>query len=177
MDRALMEARLSELPLFQYEFFSLRELTFTERVRTVCEQECPMYGKSWACPPAVGPVEECKARCLSYDNVLLITSVAEVADTANMDETLATRGPHEELTRQVKQMLLDCGAKETMALSTESCAHCERCTYPDAPCRRPDRMFPCVESYGITVTDLAEKFGMDFINAGMVIWFSLLFYR
>lgn len=177
MDRALMEERLSELPLFQYEFFSPGELMFTERVRAVCERECPMYGKSWACPPAVGAVELCKDRCLLYEDVLMITSVAEVADTANMEETLATRGPHEELTRQVKGMLLDCGAEEVMALSTEACAHCERCTYPDAPCRRPDRMFPCVESHGIAVTDLAEKFGLDFMNAGMVIWFSLLFYR
>ena len=54
MDRALLEERLSELPLFQYEFFSPQELTFTGRVRTVCEQECPMYGKSWACPPGGG---------------------------------------------------------------------------------------------------------------------------
>ena len=177
MDRALLEERLSELPLFQYEFFSPQELTFTGRVRTVCEQECPMYGKSWACPPAVGTVEECRAECMSYDHVLLLTSVAEVTDTANMEETLATRGPHEELTRQARQMLLDCGAEEAMALSTEACAHCDQCTYPNAPCRRPDRMFPCVESHGITVTDLAEKFGLDFINAGMVIWFSLLFYR
>ena len=174
MDRALLEERLSELPLFQYEFFSPQELTFTGRVRTVCEQECPMDGKSWACPPAVGTVEECQAKCMSYDHVLLLTSVAEVTDTANMEETLATRGPHEELTRQARQMLLDCGAEEAMALSTEACA---QCTYPNAPCRRPDRMFPCVESHGITVTDLAEKFGLDFINAGMVIWFSLLFYR
>ena len=164
MDRALLEERLSELPLFQYEFFSPQELTFTGRVR-------------WACPPAVGTVEECQAKCMSYDHVLLLTSVAEVTDTANMEETLATRGPHEELTRQARQMLLDCGAEEAMALSTEACAHCDQCTYPNAPCRRPDRMFPCVESHGITVTDLAEKFGLDFINAGMVIWFSLLFYR
>ena len=122
-------------------------------------------------------MEECRERCLAFDHVLLLTSVAEVSDTANMEETLAARGPHEELTRQAKQMLLDCGAAEVMALSTEACAHCEKCSYPDAPCRRPDRMFPCVESHGIMVTDLAEKFGLDFLNAGMVIWFSLLFYR
>lgn len=177
MDRERAESLLSELPLYQYEFFTPKELTFTDRIRTVCEQECPMYGKSWACPPAVGTVEECRARCLAFDNVLLVTSVAEVEDTANLDETLATRGPHEELTRRAKQVLLDCGAAEAMALSTEACAHCEKCTYPGEPCRRPDKMFPCVESHGITVTDLAEKYGMDFFNAGMVIWFSLIFYR
>ena len=176
MNRAQLEARLSELPLFQYELFSPEELMFTERVRTVCEQECPMYGKSWACPPAVGAVGECRERCLSYGHVLMVTSVAEVNDTANMEETLATRGPHEELTRQVKRIMLDCGAEDVMVLSTEACANCEKCTYPDAPCRNPDRMFPSVESHGIAVTGLAEKYGLDFINAGMVLWFSLLFF-
>ncbi len=177
MDREKFEASLLELPLYQYEFLTPQELTFTERIRVVCEQECPMYGRSWACPPAVGTVAECKARCLSYDQVLLLTSIAEVADTADLEETLATRAPHEALTRDVKQLLLDCGAQDVMALSTEACAHCETCSYPDAPCRHPDRMFPCVESHGVTVTDLAERYGMEFFNAGMVIWFSLLFYR
>ncbi len=177
MDRERFEARLLELPVYQYEFLTPEELSFSERVRTVCERECPMYGKSWACPPAVGTVETCKKRCQSYRHVLLLTSAAEVSDTANLEETLAARAPHERLTRQVRQLLLDCGAREAMALSTEACAHCESCTYPDAPCRRPDEMFPCVESHGITVTDLAERYGIEFLHAGMVIWFSLIFYN
>ena len=65
-----------------------------------------------------------------------------------------------------------------LTLSTESCAIGKKCAYPDAPCRHPDRMFPCVESYGILVTDLAEKSGISFMNgAGVVTWFSLILYR
>ena len=68
--------------------------------------------------------------------------------------------------------------KETLVLSTESCAICESCAWPDGPCRHPDRMFPCVESHGIVVTDLAEKTGVDFYAEGnLVTWFSLIFYR
>ena len=64
MDREKLEERLRELPIVQYEFFETGDLTFTQRVREVCRLECPMYGKSWACPPAVGTVEECRERCL-----------------------------------------------------------------------------------------------------------------
>lgn len=53
MDRAWLEARLCELPLYQYAFIRTSELCFSERVRWICEHECPMYGKTWACPPAV----------------------------------------------------------------------------------------------------------------------------
>ena len=177
MDRERLEAQLSELPLLQYEFFSTSELTFTDRVRYVCRTECPMYGKTWACPPAVGEVEECRKKCMRFEQALLISTITEVSDIANIEETLSTRAPHEEITRQVHALVKE-QAQETMVLSTEACAHCEKCTYPDAPCRFPDKMYPCVESHGILVTDLAEKYGIAFLAEGnLVTWFSIIFFR
>ena len=88
-----------------------------------------MYNTTWACPPAVGTVEECKARCLSYPEALMMTSITEVSDIANLEETLATRGPHEELTRQVRDMIAAQGV-ETRVLSTEACAICRALRLP-----------------------------------------------
>ena len=177
LDRALLEQQMAQLPIVQYEFFPTCDLVFSERVRHICAHECTQYGKSWACPPAVGPVAECQAHCLSYPNALLITSLAEVGDIADMAATLATREGHEELTRQVRDLFRAQGV-EPLVLSTESCAICARCAYPEGPCRFPEKMFPCVESQGILVTDLAEKFHIDFQAGGnLVTWFSLLLYR
>lgn len=176
LNRNALEQQLSQLPLFQYEFLKSEELVFTERVRHVCEAECPMYGKTWACPPAVGTVAACRERCLAYPELLMISTVTEVQDSANIEETLATRGEHEAVTHQVAEMVKAQGC-DVMALSTEACAICEHCAYPNAPCRHPERMFPCVESHGILVTDIAEKHGMDFFNGNIVTWFSLIFYR
>ena len=93
-----------------------------------------------------------------------------------MEETLATRPAHEAVTRQVRQLLLEQGVRPYV-LSTESCATCEKCTYPDAPCRHPEQMFPCVESHGIVVTALAERFGVEYqYGNNVVTWFSLLLY-
>ena len=105
MNRAAVEAQLAELPLAEYVWFETAELEFSERIRTVCRENCPRYNKTWACPPAVGSVEACRARCLSYPQGLLITSLTEVADIADTEAALATRGPHEELTRQVSAIL------------------------------------------------------------------------
>ena len=177
MDRKLLEEQMSTLPIVQYEFFDTDELVFTDRVRTVCEMECPQYGKSWACPPGVGTVEECRARCLVYPHGLLVVTMTEVGDIADIDATLATREEHEEITRKVHHMMLDQGA-EVYVLSTESRAICEHCSYPDAPCRHPERMYPCVESHGILVTDLGEHYGLPFQAGGNIVtWFSLLLYR
>lgn len=176
LDRSCLERQLSQLPLFQYEFLKSEELVFTDRVRHICETECAMYGKTWACPPAVGTVEECRKRCLAYPTLLMISTVTEVEDSANMEETLATRADHEAVTHQAAELFRAQGC-EILVLSTEACAICASCAYPDAPCRHPDRMFPCVESHGILVTDIAEKHGMEFFNGNIVTWFSLIFYR
>ena len=176
-NREAVEAELAQLPLLEYAFVKPQELVFTERVRHVCEAECPMYGKTWACPPAVGTVEECRERCLSYPHGLLVVTMTEVEDIADINATLATRGDHEEITRKVHHMMLEQGA-EVYVLSTESCAICQHCTYPDAPCRHPERMYPCVESHGILVTDLGERVGIPFQAGGNIVtWFSLLLYR
>ena len=127
--------------------------------------------------PPIDFVEECRKRCLGYEDVLMFTTIAEGVDTEDMSAMLATRREHEEITRQLRdEMKAFCG--EMQVLSTESCAICEKCAYPDAPCRHPDRMFPCIESYGILVTDLAEKNGITFMSgSGLVTWFSLILYK
>lgn len=176
MDRERLEQELAQLPLFQYAFMRSEELLFTDRVRHICETECPRYGSSWACPPAVGTVEECREKCLSYPDFLMISTVTEISDIANMEEALATRGEHEALTHEVTALLQQQGC-ETMALSSESCALCETCAYPHGSCRHPEKMYPCVESYGILVTEIAEKYGMEFFNGNIVTWFSLIFFR
>lgn len=176
LNREMLEEKLAELPLLQYEFIKTGELMFSENIRYICKTECPMYGKTWACPPGVGEVNECQARVLAFEDALCITTVAEVDDIANIEETLSTRAPHEAITRQVRDLFAEQGC-ETYVLSTEACSHCEKCSYPDEPCRHPEYMFPCVESHGIVVTDIAEKHGIDFMNGNIVTWFSLILYR
>lgn len=177
MDKAALEERLAELPLYSYGFFNPRELEFTDRVRWVCEHECPMYGTTWACPPAVGTVEECRKKCMSYPECLMIASVTEVSDISNIDETLATRPAHEKLTNRVRDEMRELGVRPFI-LSTEACTICSRCAYLDGlPCRMPGAMHPCVESQGINVIPLLEKFGLEFqYGENVVTWVSLLFF-
>ena len=177
MDRELLEARLAELPLYVYHFFQPQELEFTDRVRWICQNECPQYNKSWACPPAVGTVTYCKAKCLMYKNALLISTIQEVRDIADIEETLATRPEHEVVTNQVRDLLREMGV-EPYVLSTESCTVCQRCSWLDGkPCRYPEKMHPCVESHGINILPMIEELGLTFqYGENVVTWFSLLFY-
>ena len=79
LNREILENQLAEFPLFAYGFLDPKSLEFTQRVRYICQSECPMYGKSWACPPAVGSVEECEKKCFAFSDCLMIATITEVA--------------------------------------------------------------------------------------------------
>ena len=177
INKELLEAKLSALPLYIYAFIDPKGLEFSDRIRWICEHECPMYGKSWACPPGVGCVAECKGKCMDYENCLMISSITEVEDITDINETLATRPEHEKLTNQVGDLMRELGV-EPYILSTEACAECEHCAYLDGqPCRFPDRMHPCVESHGINVIPVLEENGLEFqFGSNVVTWISLLFF-
>ena len=108
---------------------------------------------------------------------MMISTIAEVYDIADIEETLATRPEHEKVTNQVREAFREQGV-EPYVLSTEACSICERCAWLDGePCRMPQKMHPCVESQGINVIPVLESRGLEFqFGANVVTWISLLFY-
>lgn len=178
MNRDLLEQGLSQLPLYTYLYIDPRQLEFSERIRHICKQECPMYDKTWACPPAVGEVAQCQEKCLRYNSCLLIGTITETDDIANMETTLATRPEHERITNAIRDLFRQQGI-EPYILSTEACAICDRCAWLDGmPCRMPGRMHPCLESHGINLIPTMEENGLEFqYGENIVTWYSLLFFN
>ena len=177
LDLEKLDSQLAELPLYTYFHIDPAALEFSDRIRWICQNECPMYGKTWACPPGVGDVPHCREKCLGYQNCLLISTITEVADITDIDETLATREDHEAVTNEVRELMRGQGV-DPYVLSTEACSICDRCAYLDGqPCRYPERMHPCVESHGINVIPVLEENGLEFqFGSNVVTWVSLLFY-
>ena len=165
-------------PIFEYRVIDPKEIGIYDRVRTICRTECTRYGSTWACPPGVGSLTECSAKLKDYDTAIVFSSVAEVSDILNFEENLSTRQTHEELTEAVGDFWRGEGY-DVYILSTESCDICEHCTYPEGkPCRFPDRMHPCIESYGVLVSEIAEKEGMEYdLGGNTILWFSLILLR
>ena len=178
IDREKLEHELAQLPLYVYVFIDPQSIEYSSRLRWICEHECPMYGKTWACPPGVGSVEDCSAKCRSYNSCLMVGTITETEDIANIQMALSTRPEHEAITNKVRQMFRDQGV-EPYILSTEACAVCDRCAILDGmPCRMPGRMHPCVESHGINLIPTLEENGLDFQYGGNIItWYSLLFFN
>ena len=178
MDRTLLEQQLQNFPLYIYAYIDPKSIEFSPRIRHICKTECPMYGRTWACPPGVGEVETCKEKCLGYENCLLIGTITEVSDGANIIESLSTRPEHEKITNQVRDLFREQGVQPYI-LSTEACAICDHCAYLDGlPCRMPGRMHPCIESHGINIIPTLEENGLEFYyGSNIITWYSLLFFN
>ena len=177
MDRKKIETQIAALPICAYAFFPVSDIPFKEEVRYICRTECPRYGKSWSCPPATGSLEECRKRCGACAGGFLFTTMAEAGDLEDFEGMLATRREHEEVARAVRDIFRE-ECSRVLVLSTESCAVCKNCTYPEQPCRYPDKMFESLEGYGILVTELAERLKIPFLDENhLITWFSLVLYR
>lgn len=169
---------ISQYPIFEYRVLDTKKIQIQERVRTICMQECERYGSTWACPPAVGTLQECEKKIKDFPQGVFFSSVAEVSDLMNMEELLSTRQAHEGLTTQVAGYLRAEGY-ETYTLSTESCDICETCAYKEGkPCRYPERMHPCLESHGVVVNEIVECESMEYnLGGNTILWFSLILFR
>ena len=161
---------------FEYGFLEVSQIKFYPQVVQICKETCRHYNTSWACPPAVGTFEECRARVRSFERVFLFSKLYEMEDS--FDYTVIEEGLvdfREEITglnRRVKEFL-----PEYLLLSAEGCSRCEKCTYPNAPCIYPDEMFHSLEGYGFNVNQLANLAGMSYNNGyGVIAFFGGLLY-
>lgn len=172
------EEFISRYPVYEYRILAAEAIQVFPRVREICRTECERYGSTWACPPAVGTLEECGRRIRGYSHGIFFSSVAEVSDLLNMEEMLRTRRAHEELSTEVGEYLKSQGF-QVFILSTESCDICRECAYKRGePCVHPDRMHPCLESHGVMVYELAVNNQMEYqLDGNVILWFSLVLFR
>ena len=160
-----------------------QKLSFHEEIRKICESGCRSYGKTWACPPAVGTVDECRERVRSYGKMLLFSRAYLLEDSLDMagagramtDFRIRAR----ELGRRLRDPSIEVSAGvsggasigDFRILSNESCDVCGKCAYPNAPCRRPDQMHHSIEGYGFVVSDLAKEAGIPYMNGKNTVTF------
>ena len=161
----------------QTGFISVKELVLYPEIRKICEENtCRNYGTTWACPPAVGTLEECRERLNRYDTMLLFSRSYNHEDPFDIEgmrkALLAFKHTVDQFDVYLKPFL-----KDYLLLSNEGCGRCAGCTYPDAPCRYPELLNPSIEGYGLQISELAEKASMQYYGGSNTVNFfgGLLF--
>lgn len=170
--------KLKEIGISQFGLISTAQIPFSPEVRKLCEgNACRSYGTTWACPPAVGMVEECKAKCLSYAHALVFNQVFPLEDSFDFEGMRAGYAVFKQTCDKLYEFVKP-QASDFLLLSNESCNRCKQCTYPDAPCRFPEKLFPSVEGFGILVAGLAEAAKINYINGpNTVTYFGMLLFN
>lgn len=162
---------------FEVGYVEIGNLKYYPEIRRICEgNSCGNYGTSWACPPAVGSITECRERVERYDKMLLFSRKYELEDSFDF------QGMSEGL-RDFKRVVdifsrkLEAVLPDYLLLSNEGCGRCAECTYPDAPCRFPRLLHHSLEGYGFIVHELACDAGIHYNNGPDTVTFfgALLF--
>ncbi|SHI23168.1 Predicted metal-binding protein [Sporobacter termitidis DSM 10068] len=174
--KGIIEGFIYDYPVCEFYYLEPRNLIFSDKVRYICEHECPHYGQSWACPPAIDAIDHCIEECGAFEHAFLFTSVAEVPDCLNFSACLEARRDHERMTLELRGRFQEHFGK-VLALST-GCMLCEECTYPGAPCRHPEDRLSTIESHGILIMETASLLGVT-VDCGnnMVTYISLIFFN
>ena len=147
------------------------------RVREMCaDNKCRRYGTSWSCPPACGSIETLEKRMKKYTDGILLGSVIPVKSRYDMKAWKGGDDIHKKrfdtLVRQTKIFCSD-----IMPLAAGSCTRCAKCTYPDAPCRFPDKLYPSMEACGLFVSHICKQCGMQYNNGeGTITYFSAILF-
>jgi len=167
----ILEKKFSEIfenttmkPEFFYSVIETEKISFSEEVRKYCEANtCNEYGKRWTCPPGVGTVSQCKAKALSFSNIMVFSSYFELEDSFDFEGMMSARDDFEKICEWIDDTVKNYLNKYIM-LSNEGCKRCVTCTYPDKPCRMPQKLHPSIEGFGIWVNELAASAGLKYNN-------------
>lgn len=169
---------LQQIGIYQYGLIETKQIIFSSEVRSLCEGNvCRKYGTTWACPPAVGTVSECKEKCLQYDMALVFNAKYDLEDSFDYEGMRFGHGEFKKVCDKLADLVKE-KLSDFLLLSNEGCIRCSECTYPYNPCRFPEILFPSVEGFGIMVNKLAESANIKYINGeNTVTYFGLLLFR
>jgi predicted metal-binding protein len=125
--------------------------------------KCQAYNQSWACPPACGSLEEYAEKFARYSHGYVFQTIAQMEDAFDFEAIEAAAAEHDERFHA----LVDASHEqklEVLLLSAGSCKICPQCTYPGAPCRFPDKVYPSMEASGLLVSAVCTLAGVPYYH-------------
>jgi predicted metal-binding protein len=173
-----LQTSLINAGAFEYGEVNLNDVDFTEEVRGYCVQNiCKQYGTTWACPPAVGTVDECRERAHKYNKMLVFSGKYGIESSFDFEGMINALKAFKTLVNTFDDALRS-KTSDYLLLGNEGCGNCKSCTYPDNPCRFPDKIHHSIEGYGVYVIKLAKQAGIAYNNGeNTITYFGALLYN
>ncbi|MCL2819641.1 MAG: DUF2284 domain-containing protein [Oscillospiraceae bacterium] len=135
-----------------YTKLDISTLEFRQDIRDMCNAEkCRSYNKSWSCPPACPSLDEMQEKVKNYTNGIIVQTVGDLEDSLDWDGIMEVGAKHKENFGKMRENLSKKNPK-LLAMGAGECKLCQLCTYPDKPCRYPDKIEISMEAYGLFVS-------------------------
>ena len=133
-----------------------------QEVRDMCAvNSCGQYGKRWSCPPGCGSLEECTQQLQAYTRGILVQTCGDIEDGFDFEAMMEIESDHKDHFADMYQALREAGA-QVLALGSGCCRTCGQCTYPEEPCRFPEKMVSSMEAYGMLVLEVCKANGLTY---------------
>ena len=152
MDYRSVEALAAECGFEHVAPLDPRTIELKEEVRQMCEN-CGRYGKQWSCPPGCGTLDACRERVEKFQKGILVQTVGQLEDEFDGEGMMDAQQLHKGRFSALCEKL---SSADTLKLGAGCCTICKACTYPDAPCRFPEKMVSSMESYGMVVAETCK---------------------
>ena len=150
-------------------------LTSLQDMRESCIQNtCGRYGTNWGCPPAVGELSELQARMRSYKTAIIVQSVQQLEDSFDFEGIAELGQRHGKNFRELFEKL-KAQYPGMLPLCNTGCSLCQKCTYPDEPCRFPDKQVYSMSAYGLFVSQVCKDNGMEYNHGKDTMTYSSCF--
>ena len=85
----------------------------------------------------------------------------DVEDSFDFEAMFEIEGEHKEHFQEMYDALRE-QDEEVLAAGAGCCTVCRECSYPDAPCRFPEKKFTSMEAYGMLVLDICKANGLTY---------------
>ncbi|MDR0350006.1 MAG: DUF2284 domain-containing protein [Coriobacteriales bacterium] len=162
--------------------FEASGLVARDEVRDMCAADkCHAYNRSWACPPACGDLAWFQERFGDYDSGYVFQTIARMADAFDYEALEAASRLHEErlcaLAEKLSETAPELGeptgppsvatapnSPRPLLLGAGTCRLCSCCSYPDAPCRFPEKVYPSMEAAGLLVSEVCQLAGIPYYH-------------
>ena len=130
--------------------------------RKLCEMNlCKEYGATWGCPPGVGTEKECLNVIDKFSKTAILIRKHENVDTKNEALLRGLSACHQDVCREFSEILRKKGY-EVLPLGNGGCSYCSDCSYPNDPCRFPDKKVTSMSGYGIMIEEYLKSQNIDF---------------
>ena len=131
-------------------------ISLKQEVRDMCKNGCQQYARRWSCPPGCGSLNELREMICHYKKGILVQTVTELEDEFDWDGMIKAQNRHQEHFHLFLEMLCAFNP-EFLPLGTGCCMICKTCSYPDAPCRFPQKRISSMEACGMVASEVCRQ--------------------